>query len=125
MLRDTLRIALTLAALNDLPVKVADIQNAYIVVPVTENIWKVLGREFDEYYDRKAILVWSLYFLNSSGSAFRNHLADYMHHFELFTCPYDPYLWVKTMVRPEGWFDYYAYVLICVDRPGSGLSKQL
>ena len=31
----TARIALPLAALNDLPVKVADIQNAYITAPVT------------------------------------------------------------------------------------------
>ena len=48
-----------------------------------------------------------------------------MHHLELFTCTYDPDLWMKTIVRPEDGFDYYAYVLICVDRPGSGLSKQL
>ena len=36
--RETVRISLTLAALNDFPVKVADIQNAYITAPVTENI---------------------------------------------------------------------------------------
>ena len=48
-----------------------------------------------------------------------------MQHFELFTCPYDPDLWMKTMVRPEKGFDYYAYLLICVDRTGSGVSKQL
>ena len=112
--RETVIIALTLAALKYFPVKLADIQNAYIVVPVTENIWKVLGREFDEYYDRKAILVWSLYFLNSSGSAFRNHLADYMHHLELLPCPADPDLWMKPMVRPEYGFNYYTYVLTYV-----------
>ena len=41
--RDTLRIALTLDALNYLPAKVADIQNAYIIAPVTDKIWTVLG----------------------------------------------------------------------------------
>ena len=35
VLRETVRIALTLAALNDLSVKVADIQNFYITEPVT------------------------------------------------------------------------------------------
>ena len=34
MSRETARIALTLATLNGLPVKVADIQNAYITLPV-------------------------------------------------------------------------------------------
>ena len=33
--RETFRIYLTLSALNDFPVKVADIQNAYIMAPVT------------------------------------------------------------------------------------------
>ena len=44
VLRDTVMIVLTLDALNDLPVKVADIQNAYITVPVTEKIYTVLGQ---------------------------------------------------------------------------------
>ena len=33
--RETVRISLTWATLNDLPVKVADIQNSYITAPVT------------------------------------------------------------------------------------------
>ena len=36
--RDTVRIDLTLSDLNDFPVKVAEIQNAYTTAPVTENI---------------------------------------------------------------------------------------
>jgi hypothetical protein len=39
-------IALTLAALNDLEVKTADIKNAYLTTPVMEKIWCVLGPEF-------------------------------------------------------------------------------
>ena len=42
--RDKVGIYLTLAALNYLPVKVADIQNAYITAPVTEKIWTVIGQ---------------------------------------------------------------------------------
>ena len=37
---------LTLAALNDLEVKTADIENAYLTAPVTEQIWTKLGPEF-------------------------------------------------------------------------------
>jgi hypothetical protein len=43
---EPVRIALTLAALNDLEVKTADIQNAYLTAPVMEKIWCVLGPEF-------------------------------------------------------------------------------
>jgi hypothetical protein len=36
-------IALTLAALNDLEVKMADIENAYPTAPITEKVWTVPG----------------------------------------------------------------------------------
>jgi hypothetical protein len=35
---ETMRITLTLAGLNDLQVKVSDIENAYITAPCTEKI---------------------------------------------------------------------------------------
>jgi hypothetical protein len=41
--RESVRIALTLAALNDLDVKMTDIENAYLTVPITEKVWTVLG----------------------------------------------------------------------------------
>ena len=43
---DTVMIALKLDSLNDLLVKVVDIQNAYITAPATENIWTILDQEF-------------------------------------------------------------------------------
>ena len=67
---------MTLADLNDFPVKVADIQNAYLTAPVTEKIWTVLRPEFGEESGRKAIVVRALYGLNSAGAAFQNNLAD-------------------------------------------------
>ena len=41
--RETVQIALTIALLNDLEVKVADILNACVTDPVKEKIWTVLG----------------------------------------------------------------------------------
>ena len=38
MLRETVRIVLTVSAWKDLSAKVVDIQNAYITAPVTEKI---------------------------------------------------------------------------------------
>jgi hypothetical protein len=34
---------LTLAALNDVDIKMADIENAYLTAPITEKLWIVLG----------------------------------------------------------------------------------
>ena len=58
---ETLMIALDLDDLNDLSVKVAEIQNAYITAPVTEMIWIFLGREFAEDAGKKSIVVFALY----------------------------------------------------------------
>jgi hypothetical protein len=41
--RDSVRIALTLAALNDLDVMMGNIDNAYLTAPITEKLWTVLG----------------------------------------------------------------------------------
>ena len=66
VLRNTVRIALTLSALNEFPVKETGIHNAYITAPVTENICTVLGQEFGEYYGRKTKVVFVLYDFNSA-----------------------------------------------------------
>ena len=112
VLRETVRIALTLSALNELPVKVADIHNAYTRLPVTEKIWTFLGQDFGEDAGRKSIVVWALYGLKISGAASKNHLTDRMHHLGFFTFPSDLDIWMKPMVRHEDRFDYYAYILI-------------
>jgi hypothetical protein len=41
--RKSVIIALTLDALNDLDVKMAEIENAYLTAPITEKVWTVLG----------------------------------------------------------------------------------
>jgi hypothetical protein len=46
--RESVRIALALAALNDLDVMMGDIDNAYLTAPITEKVRTVLGPEFGE-----------------------------------------------------------------------------
>jgi hypothetical protein len=113
--RDTVRLALTIAALNALEVKAADILNAYIQAPATEKIWTILGPELSEDAGEKAIIVCDCYGLKSSSAAFRNHLADCMRHLGYTSCPADPDLWMKPKTRPNGGFEYYSYVLCYVD----------
>ncbi|KAI2509582.1 Reverse transcriptase (RNA-dependent DNA polymerase) [Fragilaria crotonensis] len=113
--RESVRIALTLAALNDLEVKTADIENAYLTAPVGEKIWCRLGPEFGNDAGKKALIVRALYGLKSAGASFRNHLADCMRHLGWQSCIADPDVWLKPEIRPSDGHKYYAYCLLYVD----------
>ena len=59
--RETVRIALTIAALNDLEVKMADVQNAFLTAPCSELIHTTLGPEFGEDQGKTAVIVRAFY----------------------------------------------------------------
>ena len=59
--RDSVRIALLIAALNDLEVLACDIQNAYLTAPCREKIWTVAGPEFGSEAGKNMIIVKALY----------------------------------------------------------------
>ena len=113
--RESVRIALTLAALNDLEVKTSDIQNAYLTAPCAEKIWTECGPEFGSDQGKRAYIVRSLYGLKSAGATFRHHLADCMRHLGYKSCLADPDVWYKSETRPEDGFGYYSYMLLYVD----------
>ena len=147
--RETVRLALTLAALNDLEVKAADIMNAYITAPVTEKIYTVLGSEFGADAGKTAIIVRALYGLKSAGAAFRKHLGGCMRSMGYEPCQADPDLWMKPKTRPDsatievpgpngepvktkvGGTKYWSYILcyvddiLCVDHDPMEVMKEL
>ena len=59
--RETVCLALMIAALNDLEVKVGDVLNAYITAPITKKVWTTLGPEFGSNAGKTAIIVRALY----------------------------------------------------------------
>ena len=109
--RETVRIALTIAALNDLEVKAGEIMNAYLTAPITEKLLTVIGKEWGPDAGKKAIIVRALYGLKSSGAAFRKHLADCMRVLGYKSCPSDHDLWYKAEVDFDG-DKYYLYILV-------------
>ncbi len=113
--RETVCIALLMAALNDLNVKVGDVLNTYITAPITEKVWTVLGQEFGIDAGNSAIIVHTLYGLKSAGAAFRTHLASFMRQMGYTSCKADPDLWYKAETRPADNFRYYVYILCYVD----------
>jgi hypothetical protein len=113
--RETVRLALTIAALNDLEVKIGDVLNAYITAPITEKVWTTLGPEFGPDAGKTAIIVRALYGLKIAGAAFRAHLASFMRQMGYSSCKADPDLWMKAERRPDDNFNYYSYILVYVD----------
>jgi len=113
--RETVRLALMLAALNDLQVKAGNVLNAYITAPCKEKVWTTLGPEFGPEAGKNALIVRALYGLKSAGAAFRAHLASLMHQMGYTSCKADPDLWYKAETRPSDNVRYYAYILVYVD----------
>jgi hypothetical protein len=109
------RIALALAALNDLDVNMAGIENAYLTAPITEKMWTALGPEFGEGAGNCALIVQALYGLKYAGAAFRNHLAECMTHLGWKPCRANRNLWMKAEMCPDDGMLYWAHILIYID----------
>ena len=77
--RDSVRIALTIAALNKLKVLEWDIQNEYLTAPCREKIWTIAGPKFVSDAGKLIIVVRALYGLKSSGAAYRALLAKILY----------------------------------------------
>ena len=74
--RDSVRIILTIAALNELDVLGADIQNAYLTAPNREKCWMRAGPEFGADQGKVFIVVRALYGLKSAGASFRAFISQ-------------------------------------------------
>jgi hypothetical protein len=112
--RESVRITLTIAALNDLDVLGADISNTYLTAPTTEQVWTILGAEWRPDAGKRAIIVRALYGLKSSGAAYHNHFASYLRKLKFHSCLADPDVWLRLGWRQDG-TEYYEYLLVYVD----------
>ena len=112
--RETVRIALLLAALNDLDVCAADIGNAYLNAPCKEKIWIVAGPEFGEDAGKPMVITRALYGLKSSGAAWRQMLSASIKKMGFTSSKGDPDLYYKPQMKPDG-TKYYEYLLVYVD----------
>ena len=114
--RESVRVALTLAALNDPEDKTSDIQNAYLTAPCLEKICTTLGSEFGpDLAGKKALVVRVLYGITSAGASFKNHLSECTRNIGYPLCPEDPDLWFKEETCPSDGDKHYAYFFLYVD----------
>ena len=113
--RDTVQIAFTYAALNDLDICASDIKNAYLQASNSEKYYIICGPEFGtENIGKVTIVVQALYGGKVAGANFCNHLRDCMEHLGYESCLADPDLWMKVGVKDNN-DRYWHYILLYVD----------
>jgi hypothetical protein len=112
--RESVRIAFTYAALHDLDVYAADIQNAYLQAPTSEKHWAIAGPEFGSKEGCKMLIVRALYGTATAGRDFRNHLRECMKHLKYDFCEADHDVWMRKARRSDG-SEYYEYLLLYTD----------
>ena len=112
--RDSVRILLMIAALNDLDLQAADIQNAFLTAPNLEKCYMIAGPEFLDEQGKVFIVRRALYGLKSAPLAFRTFLAQHVEELGFFSSEADPDVWMRPAMAADG-HEYYEYVLCYVD----------
>lgn len=112
--RDSVRILLMIAALNNLELRAADIQNAFLTAPNREKCYIIAGDEFGDDKGKCFIVRRALYGLKSASASFRAFLAERLEEIGYKPSLADPDVWMRPAVKADGTL-YYSYILAYVD----------
>ena len=120
--RESERIALLIASLNELEILACNILNANLTATCCEKVYVIAGPEFGSDAGSVMIVRKELYCLISSGAAFRAHLAETLYDLNYSPSKADPDVWIRPAVKPNG-FEYYEMTLVYVDDVTACLSR--
>ncbi len=113
--RESVRIALTYAAMMGLNVCACDIRNAYLQAPTSEKHYIICGPEFGiENVGKRAKIVRALYGGKSAGADYWRHVRKAMKELGFTSCLADPDVWLRAAQKEDG-TKYYQYVLLYTD----------
>eukprot|EP00978_Attheya_sp_CCMP212_P000550 scaffold1076_cov32-Attheya_sp.AAC.2 len=112
--RDSVRILLTIAALNNLKILGADVQNAFLTAPNKEKVWIRAGQEFGPEEGTIFLVTWALYGLKSASASFRAFMAEKLDEMGFKSSYADPDVWLRPATKANG-EEYYEYMLMYVD----------
>jgi hypothetical protein len=122
--RESKRISLTYAALNDLDVITADIRNAYLQAPFSRKDYIICGIEFGlENVGKKSLIRRALYGGKTAGRDFRNHLRECMAFLGFTSCKADPDVWMRAAKKNEGSRYCRATAISVISSPSGGHPK--
>ena len=113
--RDSVIIAFTYAALNNVDVTASDIQNTYLQAPSSEKHCVICGKEFGlEHEGNIALIRRALYGGKLSGRDFWTHFRSCMIFLGFKSCQAEPDIWMREATKTDG-VDYWEYELLYVD----------
>ena len=113
--KESIRIALTYAALHNIDVFAADIRNAYLQAPSSEKHYVICGPEFGiENQGKVALIKRALYGGKVAGRDFWHHLRSCMEYLGFKSSLADPDVWFREAKREDG-TTMYEYVLLYTD----------
>ena len=96
------RIALTVAALNDLDILVCNIKGAYLTAECLERIYTIAGGEFGIEEGVVIIAKMALCRLKRSGAAFRAKLSSVLRGLKYRPTKADPDVWLRAGTKYDG-----------------------
>ena len=101
--RDIVRTALTYAALNDVDVTAADIQNAYFQATSYGKHYVICGKEFGLEHEGKISLIRRLIYGGKlAGRDLWNHLRSCMNFLGFKSCQADPNICKREATKTDG-----------------------
>jgi hypothetical protein len=108
------KIILLFAALNDLDVLGADIQNAFLTAPNCEKCWITAGPEFGPDEGKNLLVICALYGLKSASFSFRSYATEKLDDMGFKSSTADSDVWMQPTVKANGG-EYYEHVMMYVD----------
>ena len=115
--RDSVRIGLLVAALNNLSIASTDIGNAYLNAPPKERVHVTVGDELfgPEHTGKTAVIVRALYGLKTAGNAWRHHFSNFIQsELHYADTKADPDVYRRPEITTTG-KKYYSYLIVYVD----------
>ena len=97
--RESVRILLTVASLNNLALKAADISNAFLTAKCDERICFRAGPEFGDKQGQWVVVVRALYGLVSASASFARHRNNVLTNMGFTPCQADPDVWMRRNLR--------------------------
>lgn len=106
---DTVRLAFSLATMNNLLVCAADVGNAFLYGTTREKVYVIAGPEFGEHAGKRMIVQKGLYGLKSSAARFHEHLSKKLRKLGFAPSAPDANLWMRDCG------DHFEYIATYVD----------
>ena len=111
--RERIRILLTHAVMQGVPIMAVDVYNTYLQATTSEKHFIICGPEFGiENIGKKAIINRSLYCGKCAGRDFWHHLRSCMKFLGIESLHAEPDVWMRESVREDVITKYYEYVLL-------------